>query len=197
MIKSDLKEKFGMSCSEAIKQGIIIPHKSWNYRKQRSFKNGWTLRDNDSLQFDTQSEALNYYFTSKAKEMFIVQEFKYDAHGLMPAIVQDVDTGEVLMLAYVNQESVQKMLEVKKTCFYSRSRKKFWIKGESSGHIQEVKEILTDCDRDTLLIKAKQVGGACHLGYKSCFVHLLDAKGDIVKVTQEKMFDPDDIYPKS
>ncbi len=98
------------------------------------------------------------------------------------------------MLAYVNQKAFAKMLKIKKTCFYSRSRKTFWIKGESSGHIQKIRSILTDCDRDTLLIKVQQIGGACHLGYRTCFVHLLDGKGNIKKVTQKPVFDPKKIY---
>ena len=121
-------------------------------------------------------------------------KFKYDQNDLMPAIVQDHKSNDVLMLAYVNRKAISKMLKIGKTVFYSRSRNKYWIKGESSGHIQEVKSILTDCDRDTLLIKVKQIGGACHLGYRTCFVHLLDKKGNIKGVTQKKIFDPNKIY---
>ncbi|MBI4387760.1 MAG: phosphoribosyl-AMP cyclohydrolase [Candidatus Omnitrophica bacterium] len=123
-----------------------------------------------------------------------MHKFRYDQNGLMPAIVQDVKTKKVLMLAYVNKKALQTALKVKKTCFYSRSRKTFWIKGETSGHIQKIKAILTDCDRDTLLILVEQKGGACHLGYHTCFVHLLDHKGNIVKVTEKKMFDPNQVY---
>lgn len=126
-----------------------------------------------------------------------MHEFKFDSNGLMPAIVQDYKTGEILMLAYVNKDSLQKMLEVKKTCFFSRSRNKFWVKGEESGHVQHVKEILTDCDSDTLVIKVEQVGpGACHLGYRTCFVHELDDKGNVAKITQAKTFDPEATYKK-
>ena len=121
-------------------------------------------------------------------------KFKFDQNGLMPAIVQDYKTHNVLMLAYVNRTAIQKMLAIGKTCFYSRSRKTYWIKGETSGHIQKVKRITTDCDRDTLLIEVKQIGGACHLGYRSCFVHLLDRKGKIKRITQKKVFDPKTIY---
>ena len=112
----------------------------------------------------------------------------------MPAIVQDCKNGEVLMLAYVDKNALKKMLALGKTCFYSRSRKKYWIKGEESGHIQRIKKISTDCDRDTLLIQVEQVGGACHLGYRSCFVHFLDKKGTCKKVTARKVFDPKKIY---
>lgn len=120
--------------------------------------------------------------------------FKYDENGLMPAIVQDAKTKKVLMLAYVNRAAFKKMLRVKKTCFYSRSRRKLWIKGETSGHIQKVHSIKTDCDRDTLLIEVTQIGAACHLGYHTCFVHLLDRRGNIKSVTEKKRFDPKQVY---
>ena len=123
-----------------------------------------------------------------------MEKFKYDQNDLMPAIVQDAKTRKVLMLAYVNKKALQITLEKGKTCFYSRSRKTYWIKGESSGHIQKVKAVLTDCDRDTLLILVSQKGGACHLGYQTCFVHLLNRKGKVVKVTEKKMFDPNKVY---
>ncbi len=123
-----------------------------------------------------------------------MMDFKYDDKGLIPAVIQDAATGEVLMVAYMNQESLKKTLETRKTYFFSRSRNKFWLKGESSGHFQIVKEILTDCDKDTLVIRVEQTGGACHLGYKTCFVNRLDDKGDLSCVTQEKVFDPDAAY---
>lgn len=123
-----------------------------------------------------------------------MHKFKYDQNGLMPAIIQDYRTREVLMLAYVNRTAIKKMLQMKKTCFYSRSRKIYWIKGETSGHIQRIKRMHTDCDRDTLLIEVEQVGGACHLGYRSCFVHLLDGKGKIRRIAQKKVFDPQKVY---
>ena len=121
-------------------------------------------------------------------------DLKWTADGLIPVVVQDYKNSEVLMVAYMNKEAFEKTLETKKVCFYSRSRKKFWIKGETSGHFEHVKEILTDCDKDTLVIKVEQVGGACHLGYRTCFVHQLDEKGDFKKVTQEKVFEPDSVY---
>ena len=120
--------------------------------------------------------------------------FKFDSQGLMAAIIQDADSGEVLMLAYMDKTAVERTLKEKKTVFYSRSRQKYWIKGETSGHIQEVTQVLTDCDRDTILIKVRQKGGACHLGYRTCFVHELNDGGDIVRITQEKMFDPEKVY---
>lgn len=90
-------------------------------------------------------------------------------NGLIPAIIQDINTGQVLMLAYMNKESFEKTLEDGTTWFYSRSRNKLWNKGETSGHFQIVREIRLDCDSDTLLIKVNQVGAACHTGAKSCF----------------------------
>lgn len=123
-------------------------------------------------------------------------EFKFDANGLIPGVIQDSESGEVLMMGYMDPEALKRTLREKKTVFYSRSRKKYWVKGESSGHTQEVVEVLTDCDRDTLLIRVKQKGGACHLGYRSCFVHLIDHQGNLEKVTQEKIFDPKAVYPE-
>ncbi len=123
-------------------------------------------------------------------------EFKYNSQGLMPVIIQDVDSHEVLMLAYMDKTAVERTLKEKKTVFYSRSRNQYWVKGESSGHTQEVKQVLTDCDQDTLLVLVKQNGGACHLGYRSCFVHEINEEGQIFRVTQEKVFDPDKIYKK-
>lgn len=106
------------------------------------------------------------------------EELKYNGDGLIPAIVQDVDTNEVLMLAYMNAESLKKTIETGKTWFWSRSRQKYWQKGESSGHIQEVRSIHYDCDADTLLIKAKQTGVACHTGNYTCFFNCLVADGE-------------------
>lgn len=124
-------------------------------------------------------------------------DLKLNEQGLIPAIIQDIDTGEVLMMGYMDLEAFKRTLKEKRTVFYSRSRKKYWVKGETSGHTQEVLEVLTDCDQDTLLIRVRQKGGACHLGYRSCFVHLMDGKGEIVKVTQEKVFDPESTYRNS
>ncbi len=121
-------------------------------------------------------------------------DFKFNSDGLIPAIIQDADSGEVLMLAYMDKVALERTLKEKKTVFFSRSRNQYWVKGESSGHVQSVTQSLTDCDKDTILIKVTQKGGACHLGYRSCFVHELDAAGKIVRVTQEKVFDPDKVY---
>ncbi len=115
--------------------------------------------------------------------------------GLVPVIAQDWQTGEVLMLAYMNQEAWEKTLETGKVHYYSRSRQKIWLKGESSGHFQIVKEIRLDCDLDTLLIKVEQLGGAaCHKGYRSCFFRRFK-DGDL-EVVGEKIFDPEVVYGK-
>ncbi|MEK7849523.1 MAG: phosphoribosyl-AMP cyclohydrolase [Candidatus Omnitrophota bacterium] len=103
-------------------------------------------------------------------------ELKFDEKGLIPAIVQDNETGEVLMVAYMNEESLKKTLTIKKTCFWSRSRSQFWVKGETSGHFQFVKGIWYDCDKDAILIKVRQVGAACHTGKRSCFYRKLKLK---------------------
>jgi phosphoribosyl-AMP cyclohydrolase len=122
--------------------------------------------------------------------------FKFNSQGLLPVIIQDDDSQEVLMLAYMDQTAIERTLKEKKTVFYSRSRNQYWIKGETSGHVQDVRQVLTDCDQDTLLIRVRQIGGACHLGYKSCFVHELNESGEMTRVTQKKVFDPDQIYKK-
>lgn len=103
------------------------------------------------------------------KKQSKIPDLKLDANGLLPAIVQDAKTKEVLMLAYMNKASLKITLKEGRTCFYSRSRKCFWRKGETSGHIQRVKRVYYDCDKDTLLILVDQTGAACHTGKKSCF----------------------------
>ena len=101
-------------------------------------------------------------------------KLRYDANGLIPVIAQDWKTGEVLMLAYMNEESVKKTLETKEMWYWSRSRKELWHKGDTSGNIQKVKEIYYDCDEDALLAKIEQIGGiACHTGKRSCFYRRL------------------------
>ncbi len=124
-----------------------------------------------------------------------VDEIKFDSNGLAPAIIQDFKTGQVLMVAYMNREAVLKTLSTKKAHFYSRSRKKLWLKGESSGHVQKVKSISFDCDGDAILVKAQQIGGACHTGYRTCFYRVLVTKKEW-KETGKKLFDPDKVYKK-
>ena len=100
----------------------------------------------------------------------MLPKLKYDVRGLIPAVIQEADTGEVLMVAYMNDKSLQMTLETGYTHFWSRSRQKYWKKGETSGSLQEVREVLYDCDEDTLLVKVKQHGkGACHTGARTCF----------------------------
>ncbi len=116
-------------------------------------------------------------------------------NGLVPVIAQDVETGEVLMLAWMNQEAFQETIQTQRACYYSRSRKRLWRKGEESGHVQDVESIHIDCDGDTVLLKVRQRGGAaCHEGYKSCFFRQLD--GDQTRVVGERVFDPSVVYGK-
>jgi phosphoribosyl-AMP cyclohydrolase len=105
----------------------------------------------------------------------MLPELKYDEKGLIPAIVQDVENGDILMLAYMNETSLKQTLESGFTHFWSRSRQKYWKKGETSGDVQEVKAVLYDCDADTLLIKVRQHGaGACHTGNRTCFYRKIE-----------------------
>lgn len=116
---------------------------------------------------------------------------------LIPAIAQDAATGDVLMLAYMNAESYAETLKTGRVCYYSRSRKKLWRKGEESGNVQELKAIFYDCDADTLLVKVNQVGGAaCHEGFKSCFFRQIDPGTGQVTVVGERIFDPKKVYGK-
>ena len=113
--------------------------------------------------------------------------------GLIPAIVQDAETKDVLMLAYMNRESWAATLKSGKATFWSRSRQKLWLKGESSGHVQIIKNIYIDCDDDTILLQVEQLGGAaCHTGHRSCFYRKLE-DGKVI-VVGEKVFDPKDVY---
>jgi phosphoribosyl-AMP cyclohydrolase len=116
---------------------------------------------------------------------------------LLPVIAQDDATGEVLMLAYMNQTAWEETLRTGRVCYYSRSRQKLWRKGEESGNVQEVKSIYFDCDADTLLIRVDQIGGAaCHEGYKSCFFRKIDPSSGSVQVIGERVFDPKVVYKK-
>lgn len=100
----------------------------------------------------------------------MIPELKFNEKGLIPAIIQDAETNEVLMMAWMDKVAIQKTIDTGFTHFWSRSRQKYWMKGETSGHVQEVREILYDCDEDTLLVRVKQHGsGACHTGNRTCF----------------------------
>jgi len=120
---------------------------------------------------------------------------KFNEAGLVPAIVQDADDGRVLMMAWMNADSLRDTLRTGKTHFYSRSRQKYWMKGESSGHVQQVVTVQFDCDGDTLLVLARQTGAACHEGYRSCFFRELDAEGNW-KTNAERLVDPEQVYGK-
>lgn len=122
-------------------------------------------------------------------------DFKKSGDGLVPAIVQDHQTGAVLMLAYVNKEAWEKTLETGKAHYWSRSRNKLWLKGESSGNVQLIEDILVDCDQDTIIYKVEQKGGAaCHKGYPSCFYRKVQGK-EVVTIEQP-VFDPEKVYKK-
>ncbi|MBW1822540.1 MAG: phosphoribosyl-AMP cyclohydrolase [Deltaproteobacteria bacterium] len=115
--------------------------------------------------------------------------------GLLPAIVQDYETGEVLMLAYINKEAWEATLSTGKATYFSRSRETLWIKGETSGNMQIIREIRIDCDNDTVIFKVEQIGGAaCHKGYRSCFYKKF--KDGAVEVTENRVFDPKEVYNK-
>jgi len=117
------------------------------------------------------------------------------AGGLVAAIAQDADTGEVLMIAWMNREAYEETLRTGRACYFSRSRKKLWRKGEESGNVQEVREVYIDCDADAVLLKVHQIGGAaCHEGYKSCFFRKVE--GDNLRVIGERVFDPAKVYKK-
>ncbi len=126
-----------------------------------------------------------------------VENLKYDANGLIPAIIQDAETGEVLMMAYMNRTSLEESIRTGKTHFWSRSRQKYWMKGESSGHVQEIREVLIDCDADTVLMKVTQTGAACHEGYKNCFFRKLDRTSGEWRVHAERLVDPEQVYEKA
>ena len=121
---------------------------------------------------------------------------KFDANGLIPAIIQDWQTGQVLMMAWMNRESLEKTVSSGQTHFFSRSRNKLWLKGESSGHVQNVRSIATDCDKDVLLVKVEQIGAACHEGYESCFFREHQPGKGEWKVVGTKVFDPEVVYKK-
>jgi len=115
--------------------------------------------------------------------------------GLIPVIAQDHETGEVLMLAYMNRDAWLKTVETGKATYWSRSRNALWVKGETSGNVQTVKEVLVDCDLDTLILKVDQQGGAaCHMGYRSCFYR--QVSGGKMKIIGERVFDPEKVYRK-
>lgn len=123
----------------------------------------------------------------------LIEKMKLDDKGLVTAVIQDVKNKDVLMVGFMNPEALKRTLASGKVTFWSRSRQKYWVKGETSGHTQTVKEIFFDCDLDCLLVTVDQIGGACHEGYRTCFYRKLKPDGS-AEVVQEKIFDPGKIY---
>jgi phosphoribosyl-AMP cyclohydrolase len=126
----------------------------------------------------------------------LLDKLKFDANGLLPVIIQDVANGEVLVMAFTNREALEKTIATGKVHTYSRSRGRVALKGEQSGHFQHVKEVRTDCDRDAVLIKVVQEGGACHEGYRSCFFRKMENGAQDWAIVETKVFDPDAVYKK-
>src|SRR5690242_21408197 len=128
--------------------------------------------------------------------MSFYDHLKFDSNGLIHAIIQEQKSGRVLMMAWMNRTSLEKTVETGRTCFWSRSRQKFWMKGETSGHVQTVKDIAFDCDGDTLLIQVEQTGAACHEGYRSCFFRSAESAGEGFRVTEPQLVTPEQVYGK-
>jgi phosphoribosyl-AMP cyclohydrolase len=124
-----------------------------------------------------------------------IDSLKYDANGLVPAIIQDAETRQVLMVAYMNRESLRRTVETGLCTYWSRSRQQFWVKGETSGHLQHVKRILVDCDADAVLIQIEQVGVACHTGHRSCFYR--EARGDALVEVEPVLVEPESVYGRT
>jgi phosphoribosyl-AMP cyclohydrolase len=134
----------------------------------------------------------------KAVENGLTFSPKFDENGLIVAIAQDADTNEVLMVAYMNEESLRQTLEIGEAVYFSRSRRQLWHKGATSGHTQVIEKILTDCDQDALVLKVRQQGpGCCHAGYRSCFYRNIQEPGNPVALGQEienQSYSPDEVY---
>lgn len=134
---------------------------------------------------------------SKEIEEGLVFTPKFGADGLITAISQDAETGAVLMVAYMNEEALKLTLETGNAVFYSRSRQKLWKKGEESGHVQKVQQVLVDCDQDCLILKVKVDQGQCHVGYQSCFYRAVKAdSASEMELLAEKVYDPKEAYKK-
>lgn len=124
----------------------------------------------------------------------VLEQLPYNEQGLLPAIAQQFDSGEVLMMAWMNRESLAETLETGRVCYWSRSRGKLWRKGESSGQVQQLKDMRFDCDGDTILMQVDQTGPACHTGRRSCFYNAV--RGDRVEVVSDPLIDPAQLYGK-
>jgi phosphoribosyl-AMP cyclohydrolase len=125
-----------------------------------------------------------------------LKDLKFDENGLIPAVVQDAENRQVLMVGYMNREAVEQTILTKKVTFWSRSRRKFWIKGETSGHYQHLKRLYVDCDQDCLLVEVEQEGAACHEGYRSCFFREVQSSGERLEVIATQLKTPEEIYGK-
>jgi len=129
--------------------------------------------------------------------MNIIEQLKFDSDGLIPAIAQEEKSGEILMMAWMNRESLRATIETNRATYWSRSRKKFWMKGEESGNIQEIRSIHIDCDGDAVLLKVNQIGGAaCHTGHRTCFYREIVDDGQNFKESNDIIFDPNTVYRK-
>lgn len=129
--------------------------------------------------------------------MKLLEQLRFDSDGLITAIAQEEKSGEILMVAWMNKESVQATVETNRATYWSRSRKKLWMKGEESGNIQEVRSIHIDCDGDVIVLKVHQVGGAaCHTGHRTCFYREVVDGGDGFKESGDLLFDPNKVYRK-
>ena len=125
-----------------------------------------------------------------------IENLKYNEDGLIPAIAQQHDSKEMLMMAWMNKASIEESLKTGRVCYWSRSRQTYWRKGESSGQIQMLKELRVDCDSDTLLLLVDQTGPACHTGRRSCFYKLADANNETLTIDSEPLIDPETLYKK-
>ncbi len=128
--------------------------------------------------------------------MSFYDKLKFDANGLIPAIIQEQKSGRVVMMAWMNRASLEATISTGKTHFWSRSRKEFWMKGQESGNTQTVKDVAFDCDGDCLLIQVEQNGPACHEGYKSCFFRSIEGQGATFKTTEPQLLTPEQMYKK-
>lgn len=129
-------------------------------------------------------------------DMNVFDSLKWNVDGLIPAIIQDAANGQVLMMAWMNRAALEKTVETRRTWFWSRSRQKYWMKGETSGHVQVVKDVAYDCDGDTVLIQVEQTGAACHEGYRSCFFRSIQEQGHASVITQPQLVSPESVYGK-
>ncbi len=136
---------------------------------------------------------------SASKEIETGSKFvpKFDSDGLIPAIAQDAASGEVLMVAYMNEVALSETIKTGNAIYYSRSRQKLWRKGEESGHVQKIKEILVDCDQDCLILKVEVDSGQCHVGYQSCFYRRIKpGSNNEMEFNSKPVYDPNDVYKK-